>query len=60
MEESQKHYAEPSKSDTRIYTVLVYLHKVHQQPNYSLVIEIGTVVAKEGRLTRRAVRKLSG
>lgn len=34
-----------------IYTVLCYLHKVHEQSNYFLVIEIGTVVAMEGRLT---------
>lgn len=60
MEESQKQSAEPKKSDIRVYSALFYLHKVHEQPNYSLVTEIRTVVAVEGRLTGRDVRTLSG
>lgn len=61
MKGSQTYFVEPKKSDRKTYTVIFYLHKVHEQPNYSLVTNHNrAVVSMEGRLTGRDVRKRSG
>lgn len=60
MEEPQKHPAEPNKSDIRMSTGLFYLHKFHEQPNYSLVAETGTVVTTKRKSTGNDVRKFWG